>query len=444
MFLGKIRAAAKTFTQHIFITLEFFLGNGLANHAAAGAYGFLLSAAPMLLLVSFFLIRAFRAAPESAVALLQSVPFLDAAFDYQWPALDFLIAAPPGLPAVVSLLGLLWAGRIFAVAIQRGLKVVFAGPKRRNPLKDNLVTLAIEFLLLALTLAAMLGSRTAMRLYDAAGFLPEAVLAHFPAGVFGHALFRLAALGLVLYLAYRAIPANPPAKLPALWGSVFCVALYGLVAAALGMMLGQPRYNFIYGALGDLAVALVSVYFFFLCFLLGAQFAAVAGGFDTLFFLRLREARSSPAGKSFDPWRGLFSRADGRLEKYRRTYQKGETVLSKGDDADGVYFLLEGEVEVLLPPGEGPDEASAPSSVGTLKPGSFIGEMGYLLSEERSATIVAKTDAAALELPHAMFGEIVGSDSGLDKAIIENLSRRIKKGNERIAALSGPGRGETT
>jgi len=436
MPLGKIKTAGKTFAQHLFITLEFFGKNGLANHAAAGAYGVLLSAAPMLLIVSFFLIRAFRAAPDAAVALFQYVPFLDIAFGSYWPALDFLIAAPPGIPTLVSMLSILWAGRIFAVALQRGLKIVFTGNRKRNAVKENLVTLAIELLLLIVMLAAILGSRVALRLYDAAGFFTDNFFTHF----LGNRLFQLAALGFVLYIAYRLIPANPPGRLSALWGSVFCVAVYGTAAILLDMLLRQPRYNFLYGALGELVILLVSVYFFFLFFFLGAQFAAVTNSFEALLFLRLRETRTGATGSGIvpapKPLRNLFFHADGKLEKYSRFYRKGEIVFSKGDECNEVYFLLEGEVEVLLPSSQ---EADAPAGAGStaaiLQPGTFLGEMGYLLSENRTATIRAKTDVSAMALPVRLFEAILGNDINLDRSLLENLSRMVKKGNERIAAL---------
>ena len=422
LLLKETRTAVKTFVQRLFITVEFFNRNSLTNHAAAGAYGFLLSAAPMLLIVSFFLIRAFRTTPEAAIALLNEIPFLDFAVDEYWPALEFLIYAPAGVPTIISMLSIFWAGRVFAVSMQRGIKIIFTGDKKRNPVTENLVTLAIELVVLVVMLAVILGSRMALRLYDAAGFLQNAPLLE---SLIGSPAFRLAALGFLLFLVYRLIPANAPRKFAALWGSVLCVIAYGAVATFMGLMLNQPRYNFFHGALGDIVIVLVGVYFFFICFFFGCQFAAVTNSFDALLFLRLRETRTEK-GKP----RKLFYHADGKMEKYHRVYRNGEIIISQGDEGNDVYFLLEGEVDVLLPSGQ---------TAAVLKAGSFIGEMGYLLSEGRSATIRASTDVSALALPPSLFGEILGNDTGLDKSIIENLSRRVKRGNEQLAALCKTG-----
>ena len=431
----KIRTAAKTLAQHVFITVGFFGKNGLTNHAAAGAYGFLLSAAPMLLIATFFLIRAFRTAPEAAMSLLSEIPLLDVAAGDQWPALEFLIYAPAGAPTLVFMLSVLWAGRIFAVSMQRGIKIVCAGSRKRNPVTEKLVTLAIELSVLAVMLAVILGSRMALRLYDAAGFFTG--MPRFVGSLLGAGPFRLAALGFLLYFAYRLIPANPPRRLAALWGSALCVAAYGIAASIMSVMLRLPRYNFLYGALGDIVVALVGVYFFFLCFFLGCQFAAVASSFEAHLFLRIRETRvAAQKGRGLGPIleRALFYEADGMLEKYRKSYAEGETIILKGDMEKDVYFILEGEADVLLPSRSG-DGCVADRQAGTLKAGSFIGEMGYLLSEGRTATIRAGTCVSALKLPPGLFGEILGNDTELDKSIIENLSRRIKRGNEQLAAL---------
>ena len=423
----------------------FFFGkNGLTNHAAAGAYGFLLSAAPMLLIVSFFLIRAFRTAPESAIALLNEIPFLYFAIDEQWPALEFLIYAPVGISTLVAMLSIFWAGRIFAVSMQRGINIVFSGSKSRNPVEENLVTLAIEFVILLVMLAVILGSDMALRLYDAAGFLQDTPLFDLLVSFSDSRTVRFFALGFLLFPLYRFIPANPPRNFAALSGSLFCVVCYGIVTMLMDILLRQPMYNFLYGALGEIVIVLVGVYFFFLCFFLGCQFAAVTNSFDALLFLRLRETRSKDAPNSKRPRlnlpRLLYYKVEGRLEKYLRLYREGDTIFSQGDKGNNVFFLLEGEVDVLLPSRRGTGLSAAPHrTVGSLKSGTFIGEMSYMLSEGRSATVRASTAVSALELPHSLFGEILGHDTGLDKSIIENLSRRIKKGNEQIAALSESG-----
>ena len=62
--------------QRLWITFELFNRNGLTNHAGACAYGFLLSAAPALLFLSFVVSHALSASPELVEALLEQLGHL--------------------------------------------------------------------------------------------------------------------------------------------------------------------------------------------------------------------------------------------------------------------------------------------------------------------------------------------------------------------------------
>jgi len=78
------------------------------------------------------------------------------------------------------------------------------------------------------------------------------------------------------------------------------------------------------------------------------------------------------------------------------------------------------------------------SPVGVIKPGSFFGEIGHLLSEDRSATIRAKTDVSVFVLPPRLFNTVLKYDTNLEKGIIAHMPQRLKNSNDRIAALSEP------
>ena len=66
----------------------------------------------------------------------------------------------------------------------------------------------------------------------------------------------------------------------------------------------------------------------------------------------------------------------------------GDTLFKQGDSGDSIFFVVHGELNVVLPvPGGG---ECVVSSVG---PHSIIGEMSLFLEEPRSATVVAATDA---------------------------------------------------
>ena len=435
----KAKAAGKTALQHIVITIQFFFKNSLFNHAAACAYGFLLSVAPMLLLICFFMLRAFNAPEQTIIPLLKNIPFLDIVIDEQWLINNFSTFSRPGLSGLITVLGIVWAGRILSVSLQRGLKIIFTGNKKRNAVTDNLETFAIEFAALALSLVLIFSSQLALYLYNFFDFLPETLLISLVSSRYGRSVFIAVMLWLVAFCAYSLIPANPPRRVSTLRGSVLFIVAYECASIVLGLLFMQARINFLYGALGKLVVLMMNVYFFFMFFFIGAQFAFVADSFDALLFTRIRQIRSKAVKKrrsrkflsSAHTAKKLFFKVDGRLKKYHHFYRKGEIIFSREDPGDEIYYILEGEAEALI--------ASSPNSdcpAETIGAGSFFGEMSYLLSEERSATIRARTDISVLALPPRVFEEVLRYDAGLNRTIIEHLTRRIKKGNDQIAALS--------
>jgi membrane protein len=428
--------AGKILLQRVFITLQFSGQNSLANHAAACAYGFLLSAAPLLLITSFILFHIFEISNNSIITLIRSLPFLEIAIDEQWLSDNFYSIMFPGLSGFATILSFIWAGKLLAVSLQRGLKTIFIGSKKRNPASYTLVILAFELPALLLSLAVIFSSRAARRFYETFNFLPKRALFDFFASKQGYFIFTVMALGFVTYCAYRLIPANPPQPISAFLGGVFCIILYKILSLALSILLGQSRYNFLYGTFGNLVTLLINVYFFFLFFLMGGQFAYVSDSFDSFLFLKMRKARmnaangakiSSIISKATDR---LFLSIEGSLRKYYRFHKKGETIFFEKDKIDAIYYILKGEVESSVLSG-----VNNYAHIGTYGADSFFGEIGYLLSEDRSTTIKAKTDVEALALPPRIFDAILKYDASIDRSLIENLYRNFKNKNAQLASL---------
>jgi len=425
--------AGKILLQRLFITLQFSGENSLANHAAACAYGFLLSAAPLLLIASFIIFHIFQVSNNSLVTLIKSVPFLEIVIDDQWLSDNFYSIMFPGLSGFVTIISFFWAGRLLAVSLRRGLKTIFTGYRKRNPAFDTLVILAVELPALLLSLAVIFSSRAALRFYETFNFIPKNPLFAFLTSELGYFIFTAITLGLVTYCAYRMIPANPPRRISAFLGGVFCIILYEIISMVLSILLGESRYNFLYGTLGSLIMLLINVYFFFLFFLMGGQFAYVSDYFESFLFIKMRKARIDAANNAkissvSKAVNRLFLSVEGGLRKYYRFHKKGETIFFEKDKIDSIYYILEGEVESLVLSG-----SNNYTQIGIFGADSFFGEMGYMLSEGRSATIRAKTDISALALPTRIFEAVLKHDASLDRTIIENLYRSLKDKNAQLA-----------
>ena len=72
----------------------------------------------------------------------------------------------------------------------------------------------------------------------------------------------------------------------------------------------------------------------------------------------------------------------------RRNFSAGETLVRKGEKADRLYRLEEGELEL--------------ADLGNvLKPGAVIGEIGvFAPNQVRTATVVCRTDCVVFERCH--------------------------------------------
>ncbi|MDR0448192.1 MAG: YihY/virulence factor BrkB family protein [Treponema sp.] len=431
----------KTQIQRLVITLRFFGENGLGNHAAACAYGFLLSAAPALMLVSFFLFAAIHTLARDSEyalyhkameALAANIPFLGNILNETWfiqelPAISEKSSQFRGITGLVSGVSIFWAGRVFALSLQRGLKIIFTGTNRRNPLADTLATLLVEITVLICALFLIIFSQTARQIYQIFNLFPGAAFFFTALSHLNFQIVTLFIIGLIFYFVCRFLTANGPRPISSFLGSLFCVLSTAVLSQLLTMLLNQTRYNFLYGALGNLIVLLVNVYFFFMFFFLGAQLARILDSFDALLFLELRRARM-PTARSGLIGRLFFS-VEGRLKKYFHTYPGETTIFSRGDRGTEIYYLLEGEVEVYM----SLDDSDEKPVI--LQQGVFFGEMGHILSEKRGATVRTKTAVSVLILPPALFDEMLRYDTALDKTIMEQLSRRLKNRNEQYTAL---------
>ena len=124
---------------------------------------------------------------------------------------------------------------------------------------------------------------------------------------------------------------------------------------------------------------------------------------------------------AIDLFRGMSEPERRKFERAytERRYPQGATIFSKGDTADSLYIVQEGNVRILSLSDEGTE-----TIVHILKQGEVFGEL--LLSEEKRAlTAVAGTDARVAVLPKRSLVELLSSIPALSHNFIRFLSRRL-------------------
>lgn len=103
-----------------------------------------------------------------------------------------------------------------------------------------------------------------------------------------------------------------------------------------------------------------------------------------------------------------------------RRAERGERLIRKGDQADSMYFIVSGEVEVDL-------ERGAPG--GRLGAGDFFGEIALIAERTRTASITALTHCKLLVLHKDDFESFMEAHPDLRDAVRVAAQRRLEELN---------------
>jgi len=408
--------------RRFLFSAELYGKRELANHAAAGAYAFLLSATPaflVLLAISSWFVRGSDSAAEALKAVLGEIL---GPHTLEGIARAYLSKPLTGFAAVFGIVNLVWAARLLVASIQRGLRIIWADTGQVRPVRESLLTFAVEIVLLFAVIALLAASQVARIVLDSVRDLAVrgTLLKLFRAV---YSAVPHAALFLFSYGTYRLVPPVRPRHVHCLAGAALCAATYAALKVVFGAARNIARYDLLYGVLGNLILGLIDVYLFFSLYFFFAGFVYVLGSFDALLlgrYLHRSHGKSRAAGSEAS----LAARLPLRLlRRYGREYPAGCRIFSAGDEGNEVFLLREGEVGIFQEPPGGGD----PVRISTVRPGEFFGEMAYLLGDKRMASTIALTPVAALALPVGLFERFLAVDAKASRRLVKLLSARLSE-----------------
>lgn len=113
-----------------------------------------------------------------------------------------------------------------------------------------------------------------------------------------------------------------------------------------------------------------------------------------------------------------------------RTYPRGSVILFENDPGDSLYIVRQGRVKVVLIGEDGREII-----LGVLGPGDHFGEQSLIDQQPRSATVIAMEDASLLILHRDDFRRRVESSPAIAWALLTELSRRLRRADEKIGGL---------
>jgi membrane protein len=404
-------------SQVAYTTVRLFFKNGLQNHSAATAFYFMLSATPLLLLLSYGLQWLGRLAESYVPATMLFAALYNQLHLETLTEVGFLPRHTRLGAGSVGLLTLLLSSRGLVHSVHSAFKVIFPAEIKRRLVTSWLLPLVIFPVALGLMGLAGIGQAvlTFFSSVELIGGLQATLLKIL------NAVFVLFMMWLLALLAYWRLPIERPrvrdAALIALLASISLFLLFAL----FGHFFRLDKYQSVYGALGGAVFVLIGAFLACVVFYLWAQCLYAVSKVDVEALERLFLGGEGRGANRLETY--VFSRANRLLERYGRDFKPGDTLIEEGDRSETAFFLYSGKVGIFKTVNGGERK------LGTLKEGQLFGEMAYLLKEQRTATARAESDVVVLALPPAMLEELMRYSAPLSRRIIDTLCQRLEKMN---------------
>ncbi len=409
------------FLQTAYTAWRLFVRNELQNHAAATAFYFLLSAAPLVLLLTYAAQYLSKLAETSVPAVMLLAALYEQFHLDELSTLGLIPRKAQVAAGGVGLLTLLLSSRGLVNALQSAFRVIFPDDSKRPFVLNWMLPLVIVPLVFGLVLLAVVVQATLT-------FLANVDLLGAGQGALFKGLNALLALFAVwglFYLALRRLPLARPPRRPAVLISGLATLSLATLFYGFGQFFQVEKYQAVYGALGGVVFILIGAYFACLIFYFWAQFLYALTKVDVA---ALEKLFLSGEGHGANKLESIaFARANRLLAKYGHTFAPGETLIREGDTTKDAYFLYAGQVAVYkrFPDGE--------KHLTDMEEGNLMGEMAYLLDEPRTASIRAKTEVTALALPPELLEELMRYSAPLSRRIIGSLAQRLMRMNQAAA-----------
>ena len=403
--------------QLAYTTVRLFGQNGLKNHAAATAFYFLLSATPLLLLLSYALQLLGHIAENSVSATILMAALYNQMQLESLTALGFIPRQAQLAAGGVGLATLVLSSRGLVNAVQGAFRIIFPDQSKRNMVVSwvlPFIILPVLFLLMGLAaLAQVTLSFLAQNNFIGASNAQVLQVLNF--------LFGFAMLWALLFAAYWRLPRQHPRARDAAIFSLAAIASLGLLLALFGAFFKLENYLSLYGALGGVVFVLIGAYLAFLLLYLWAQAMYAYGKADITALEKLFLGGSGEGASKLESY--VFGDSHRLLEKYGEIYPAGDTLIEEGDDSRIAYFLYAGRALVYK------NTDANRRLLGELNEGQLFGEMAYLLNEKRTASVVADSELTVLALPPHIMEELMRHSAPLSRRIIDTLCKRLEKMN---------------
>lgn len=109
--------------------------------------------------------------------------------------------------------------------------------------------------------------------------------------------------------------------------------------------------------------------------------------------------------------------------------KKGDALMKEGDTSNSMYWVQSGTLRLYKKKGAGFIE------LGVVHSGEVVGEMSFLDSQPRSASVEALQPCDIVEIPRGKFEEFINAQPSWMKSLIQTLVKRLRTTNNRLREL---------
>lgn len=117
-----------------------------------------------------------------------------------------------------------------------------------------------------------------------------------------------------------------------------------------------------------------------------------------------------------------------QMPKAFEVCSQGQALIREGGYEPFFYIILSGQAQVY----------HRQHQIGTLVSSQFVGEVGFICNEPRSATVIADTDMVLMKIDSESFQQLPDRvRSAIKDKIIFGLTQRVAQLSERLIELEG-------
>jgi len=114
---------------------------------------------------------------------------------------------------------------------------------------------------------------------------------------------------------------------------------------------------------------------------------------------------------------------------FRQFYNAGEVIIRQGEPGDAAFFIVEGEVSVLVGDVKRPETLIDVESLGA---GELFGEIALLCNSNRTANIVAKQNTQVMVLARDVFLDQIKKEPDKLQFLLDLLGKRLYHTTQRL------------